>query len=61
MNLGWSDNPCINGHVFMWAGASTESVPEGMPCACGHTYAHYVNCKCCGAKQLVALPYEEPK
>jgi len=53
---------CEGGHIFTWSGGDTNwGVPEGVPCECGHTFAHWEKCPCCGQTRLVAKPYQEPR
>jgi hypothetical protein len=56
---GTSASLCRAGHVFTWAGDSTSRAPEGCPCSCGHTFAHWEKCPCCEQTRLVAKPIEE--
>lgn len=39
--------PCANGHIFVWAGDPIMKLPEGYPCECGATLAHYEKCGDC--------------
>jgi hypothetical protein len=50
-----SPTPCINGHVFYWASGDSSGIPEGTPCQCGHTTAHWDKCEHCGSKTLKAV------
>jgi hypothetical protein len=51
-----SYNPCAGGHVFLWAGDPNYKLPEGYPCACYMTVAHWVRCQTCGNERLVPVP-----
>ncbi len=40
-----SDELCKDSHVFNWTGSNAfDEVPEGTPCECGLTTAHYEEC-----------------
>jgi hypothetical protein len=48
---------CFNGHIFIYSGGDTNyQVPEGLPCACGMTKAHYELCPTCGTNLLKPEP-----
>jgi hypothetical protein len=48
---------CFNGHLFIYSGGDTNyQVPEGLPCACGMTKAHYELCPTCGTNLLKPEP-----
>ncbi len=50
---------CRIGHVFMFAGTLSDGqIPEGYPCACGQTAAHWQRCNL-GQEHLVAMPNAE--
>ncbi len=38
MYTTYPENPCENGHVFIWSASSTgeRNPPDGWPCECGH-------------------------
>jgi len=48
--------PCMNGHIFIWAGDNSQPVPEGILCECGQIVAHWEKCLCCNQESLVARP-----
>ncbi len=57
----WSDELCKDGHVFSWtANKSFDEPPEGMPCECGLTTAHYEDYPSHGVRTLNARPVNEP-
>ncbi len=42
-----------NNHHFVCSGSGNNTeVPEGLPCICGMTHAHYKTCPCCGERTL---------
>jgi len=46
-----------NNHTFAWSSGNTgEKVPEGLPCQCGQTIAHYEKCPECGEWNLKPTP-----
>ena len=47
---------CPN-HYWVWSGDTSERIPEGLPCACGLTVAHWEYCPHCGQDKLVAKPH----
>lgn len=51
-----SVNWCQGGHVFVWAGDPDYPIPEGYPCDCGKTVAHWEICLLCGQRKLTAKP-----
>ena len=53
-----SSNACRNGHTVLWAGSTTEEVPEGVLCSCGRTVTHYTICPQCGSRKLEFVPVE---
>ena len=46
---------CRNGHVIVWAGDPNYKIPEGFPCACGQTVAHYEYCPTCQQTRMVMI------
>ena len=53
---------CLNGgHVFAFAGQPPEGrIPEGWPCGCGQTVAHWQKCSECGSEHLKAVTPNKP-
>jgi hypothetical protein len=50
---GYSNNPCVSGHVFIFVGGSSyDKVPEGYLCSCGRYKAHWIKCPTCGQDKL---------
>ena len=54
--------PCWGGHRFMVqisTDQAVDGIPEGIPCECGKTIAHYENCPTCGTQTMRAIPVAE--
>lgn len=61
LDSGQSWHPCMTGHVFSYAGYPPDGrIPEGWPCDCKQTVAHWTKCSECGHDYVKAVPVAQP-